>query len=941
MRYILVIFLAVMLYTTPTLSQGEANNWYFGQNAGISFNTTPPTVLTDGRINTLEGCTTISDATGNLLFYTDGIRVWDRFNNIMQNGTGLKGDPSSTSSALIVPQPNTPNIYIIFTVDEPHHDNADNDSTTIDGDGVNDGFMYSIVDMSLNGGLGEVVSGQKNIPLITYNTSDTLESLYKCSEKITAVKSDDCDSFWVITHFVDTFYAFKVEQTGVDSSPVTSQIGVTVPLSGYRRNALGYIKTSPEGDKLAVAHFGFATQTAGNGPGKILLYDFDNTTGIVSNEIELYDGDSPYGIEFSQSGQRLYSSVGVGDQGNGISFLLQYDLTLPDNQIAASGTRILNENSQDTSPFTEGALQLGPDGKIYRTLYDFRTNQGDYLGVVENPEELPANVIFNQQGLLINTDGIRGARLGLPPFIQSIFAQTIDIINMGDPNNVNLSLCEGETFRLSYQNIAGATYTWFVDNVQIADTTNFLDITATANYRLEVDLNDGSCPLTGVANATFSEVPPMNPTTLVQCDAYQVIGDNITLFDLTLAEDQLTGNNTDYSVQFFVDQPSAQSGNPLITNISAFENNQNNQQIFARVINSDNTNCFSITTVTLQVSTTVVNDAELRACDNDGTEDGFISFDLSEANQQILSGVTAAGLTISYFQNTNDALLDTNAITTFTNLTQNTQGDDVVYARVEENGSNCFGIANIRLFVDSLPNIEMQEEYFLCQNQANLSIDAGALPGNNPSNFTFLWSTGETTETIFVSQSGIYTVEITSIQTGCSETRTVEVIGSGLAIIESVDIIDAVNNNTVTINAQGLGNYEYAIEINGVLGAFQDDPTFTNVPPGFHTVYVRDKNGCTPVTTRDISVVGFPEYFTPNGDGFHESWNVEGISAQILSNSLIYIFDRYGKLLKQLRAGGNGWDGTYNGRLMPSSEYWYRVELEDGRIITGSFSLIR
>uniref|UniRef100_UPI000552E7E5 T9SS type B sorting domain-containing protein n=1 Tax=Aquimarina megaterium TaxID=1443666 RepID=UPI000552E7E5 len=211
----------------------------------------------------------------------------------------------------------------------------------------------------------------------------------------------------------------------------------------------------------------------------------------------------------------------------------------------------------------------------------------------------------------------------------------------------------------------------------------------------------------------------------------------------------------------------------------------------------------------------------------------------------------------------------------------------------------------------------------------------------NLNDFTILWSTNESTETILANQPGDYTVEITSQQTGCSKFRTVTVIASSVATIRSIDINDARDNNTVTINTEGLGNYEYAIEINGVLSAYQDDSTFTNVPPGFHRVYVRDKNGCVPVTSQDISVVGFPKYFTPNGDGFHETWNVEGISNQIMGNSLIFIFNRYGKLIKQLRAGTPGWDGTFNGQLMPSSEYWFRVELEDGRILTGSFSLIR
>ncbi len=942
MRYLYSIFFIYLLSATPILGQGEANNWYFGQNAGISFNTTPPTALTNGQVNTLEGCTTISDATGDLLFYTDGITVWNRFHNIMPNGTGLKGDPSSTSSALIVPQPNNPNVYIIFTVDEPHHFNADNSASTIDGDGINDGFMYSVVDITLDGGNGDVINSQKNIALVTYDTSNSLDSLYKCSEKITAVKSDDCDSFWVITHFVDTFYAFKINSTGVDPTPVTSKIGVTVPVSGYRRNALGYIKASPEGDQLAVAHFGFSTIAGGDANGKVLIYDFDNVTGQITNEIELSNIDSPYGIEFSQTGQRLYATYDIGPAGNGQSYMMQYDVSLADSQIASSGTRIRNQNNQQISSFSAGAIQLGPDGKIYRSLFDIINQTGSHLGVIENPEDIASSIIYNERGILVNTDGVRFPLLGLPPFIQSIFAQTIDIINNGDPNNVNLSLCEGETYQLSYQNVPGATYNWFVDNVQIANTANFLDITTTANYRLEVDLNDGSCPLTGVANATFYEVPASIASTLTQCDAYQTIGDNITVFDLSLANDQLTGGNSNFSTQFFSDMPSAQAGFPEITNINTFQNNQNNQQLYARVINNDNTNCFSIATLTLQISTTSVSNAELRVCDDDGDEDGFTTFNLSEANPQILFGITTPGLIVSYYITPEDALLNRNPITTYTNVTQNSQGDDMVYAKVE-NGVDCFGISTIQLFVVPLPDIEEEEQYFICQNQSAIEIDTGIQPNNIPDDFTILWSTGENTDIISVAQAGIYTVEVTNILTGCSKIRTIEVIASSTANITSVEIIDALSNNLVTVNVEGLGNYEYAIELEGEdsVPSYQDSPTFTNVPSGFHTVYVRDKNGCVPIATKDISVVGFPDYFTPNGDGFHETWNVEGISSEVMSGSLILIFDRFGKLLKQLRAGGVGWDGTVNGKLMPASEYWFKVELDDGRILTGSFSLIR
>ncbi|WP_299257033.1 T9SS type B sorting domain-containing protein [uncultured Aquimarina sp.] len=1149
MKYISIILF--LLVGSSLFAQGEANNWYFGQNAGINFSTTPPTPLTDGNINTLEGCTTISDATGQLLFYTDGRTAWDRNGRVMPNanyngGTGLLGDPSSTSSALIVPQPNIPNRYFIFAVDEPHHENAatyPNQNTGFPAnqdDGFNNGFTYSVVDMTLNGGLGDVVASEKNISLITYNISDNAESSYKCSEKITAVKSDDCDAFWVITHFIDTYYAFSVDQTGVNTTPVTSQVGVTVPISGYRRNALGYLKASPEGDKLAVVHFGLTNVTSGDGPGKVLFYNFDNSTGIVSNEIELYDGDAPYGIEFSQSGERLYTTVGLGIGGQGNGFLMQFDLTLPENQIAASGTRILNENGQDTSSFSAGALQLGPDGKIYRALFDFNSNTGNYLGVIENPEESAANINYTDRGVFVNIDGIRSSRIGLPPFIQSIFAQTIDIINSGNPNNVNLILCEGDMYRLEYQDIATATYTWFIDDIQITSSSFFLDVTTTGNYRLEVDLNDGSCPLIGVANVTFFEVPVVdntptnqiicddnndgisdldislydatilgtqdpnqfqvryfrsladanadanvlpqnfttennpqtivarienignincydttsfqievfntptafatspivscdnaddgddtngiitydltsansdiyngqnvadyvisyhttlidaqnntnsipdptnavlsntisvvyarlennlsiscfdiveisvtinllpvaNDTSLAQCDEYMNTNDGITLFNLNEATNQITGGAGDRSVLFFEDMASADAGTPAISNTNTYQNTAANQQLFVRVID-DLTRCYRISTLDLLVSTTSASDAVLNQCDDDGTEDGFREFDLTQANAQVLLGIASPNLAVSYYETNENALSETDPITFYINITAGTQGQDIVYARVEDNLNQCFGINQVALFVNPLPDIEELDEAFLCEG-ANVIIDSG-LESGNPNNFNYLWSpSGETTENINITQEGMYTVTVTNQLTNCSKDRTVTVTTSSPATITDIEINDTSDNNTVTINVNGSGDYEYAIAYNGGnIRTYQDSPTFTNVPPGFHTIYVRDKNGCGPEATEGISVVGFPKYFTPNGDGFHETWNVEGISSQVLGNSIIYIFDRSGKLIKQLIPSGNGWDGTYGGRLMPSSEYWFHVKLGDGRIRKGSFSLIR
>ena len=120
----------------------------------------------------------------------------------------------------------------------------------------------------------------------------------------------------------------------------------------------------------------------------------------------------------------------------------------------------------------------------------------------------------------------------------------------------------------------------------------------------------------------------------------------------------------------------------------------------------------------------------------------------------------------------------------------------------------------------------------------------------------------------------------------------------------------------------------------------QDSNVFEDISPGLYTVYVRDKNDCG-ITDELVSVIGFPKFFTPNNDGTNDFWQVRGINNQFQANSLIFIFDRYGKLLTKLNPLSSGWDGTYNGANMPASDYWFKVELEDGRTFTSHFSLKR
>ena len=342
--------LLTCLFNLLIFSQQEASNWYFGQNAGLKFHENGiVTPLINGQLNTAEGCATISDSQGNLLFYTDGRSVWDRNHVIMPNanyfsGTGLLGDPSSTHSAIIVPNPGNSNQYYIFTLDEPHHINAQhypNQSPSIpnqehhipnDDDGFNNGLNYSIVDLSVtgsNGSIGDVIAS--NVHLVTYNTNPNLDFIkYKCSEKITAVRNFFDQSYWVIVHFYDSFYAFKVTGTGVVANPVISTTGTIIPISGYRRNAIGQIKSSPDGTRIALSHNQISNVTGSedDNSGVLEVFNFNVSTGIVSSPITIETNRQFYGVEFSPNSKLLYATYRI-------NHIAQYNLEA--NNILASG----------------------------------------------------------------------------------------------------------------------------------------------------------------------------------------------------------------------------------------------------------------------------------------------------------------------------------------------------------------------------------------------------------------------------------------------------------------------------------------------------------------------------------------------------------------------------------------------------------------------------
>lgn len=835
-RSILLILLFLSLHT---IAQKEANTWIFGINAGMHFEDNGNvSILQGSNLATNEGSSSISDAYGKLLFYTDGQSVWDRNHTLMPNGNykegkGLLGDPSSTQSAIIIPHRSNPNLYYIFTIDEPHHDNAavyPNQFTgtypeggTVPGEdnGYNDGLNYSIVDISVrgnNGSYGDVVT--KNVHLVTYNQKNHIEASYKCSEKLTAVKNSSGTGYWVITQFIDKFYAFEITSEGVNHKPVVSSAPPFATLAGYRKNAIGCLKVSPNGKKIAIAHRQIGLTTGQDySYGTIWLYDFNNATGVVYNPLEIKKDASPYGVEFSSKNTKLY--VSYGNSSNGFGGLHQYNLLSDD--IPASDI-FISETPR------AGTLQMAPNGKIYRAV----TNSSN-LDIISSPEENGTACGFIKSGVTL-TPG--KSSFGLPNFITSLFYANVITNNkcLGDITEFKLN--SDDTFN---------SITWnFGDGSPI--TSPSLNTHISHQYR-----SPGKYKVTA--------------TVIVEEDTYFASA-NIVIADLPVA-------NT-----------------PKM----------------------------------------------LTVCDDNN--DGIAQFNLSNNTAVILGNQSNTTKRVTYFASESDASSNINAL----NVTgySNISNPQTIYARVEDIANlECHNLASftIRVLMSPVVKDPIENKMVCIDDKDGLWLTAIE---DNTSDFTYKWLPGnEETLNIHVFSAGVYTVTITNTA-GCETRKQFIVTSSGKAIIDDIIINDLHDNNIVTIIAsapQGVDT-QYTYSIDKPNGPFTESNVFEYVLTGLHTIYVYDTNGCG-ITTKEITVLSIPKFFTPNGDNTNETWNIDGINAKYYPKSNIYIFDRYGKLLAYVDPKGLGWDGTFKGAKLPADDYWFVLELDDGRVAKGHFSLIR
>lgn len=361
-----------------------------------------------------------------------------------------------------------------------------------------------------------------------------------------------------------------------------------------------------------------------------------------------------------------------------------------------------------------------------------------------------------------------------------------------------------------------------------------------------------------------------------------------------------------------------QDGNPVGTNSPTY--NVTTAGTYDVEI-SINTSCTLTGSIAIEYAPNlVVLDDEFEVCDTD--MDGKASFDLATIQTEIFSSLPT-GYTIGLFDTT------TSTTPLPSNYTNTTPFEQIIYARIT-NIPNCYGNIPITLNVNVFSEIITDETIGIC-NSTPTNISA-------PSGYSsYSWNTSpiQTSPSITVSNAGTYTVTITNAE-GCTKTKTFTVVNSEIATITNIDVNDFNEDLTATITVTGNGNYEYSLD--GI--TFQSSPVFNLLEAGEYTIYVNDKNNCG-VVLETFFALSYPKFFTPNGDNYNDIWQIKNLEKKGLENSKIYIFDRFGKLLKQIKPGENGWNGTYNGNQLSSSDYWFVLELTNGKTVKGHFSLKR
>jgi gliding motility-associated-like protein len=641
----LILSILFISYTLHILAQKQGNNWFFGNGAGVEFVNGNPVPLNTGQTTFIgcpachaEGTAVMSDSSGALLMYSDGNKLWNRNHQIMPNGNNLLSNISATQSSLIVPRPGSDSLYYIFNVGS-FYQNGTNP--------IN--FGYSVVNMCLNSGLGDVVLGQKNIPLLSGVT-----------EKLTGVRHANGVDYWILVHAFNSnaFYAYLLTSNGIQSPAVISNTGSVH--TGSTGATIGQMKASPNGQKIAIVN--------GNSNTSIAEYfNFNNSSGVVSNPVSLQTNPNwhYYGVSFSPDNTKLYISCILN--GNG---LYQFDLTAG----GGSPSAVLASRTQIAFTFNYLGLQLANNGKIYVARSPFSTNT--ILSVINNPNLPGASCNFVDAAVNLNGNVVS---YGFPNFIDSYdYSNGIPICSCITSSTTTVSNCS------SYSWTNGITYTQSGTYTQVLTNAAGCDSIATLN------LSIGQSSVSNTTRMECDSYTWTNGITYTQTGTYTQLltnssgCDSIATLDLTILSSSASITNI------------AECNNFTWTNGITYTQSGTYTQIVTNATGCDSTATLNLTIFAPSVSITNTADCNSFTWTNGiaYTQSGTYIQNLTNVNG--CDSVATLNLIIGETSSSSSTMLACDSYT-WTNGTAYTQSG--TYSQVLTNSTGCDSTATLNLML--------------------------------------------------------------------------------------------------------------------------------------------------------------------------------------------------------------------------------------------------
>ncbi len=920
------VFVFILLSPISLFSQKETNTWYFGSWAGLDFNGGSAVALTNSAMAASEGTAAMSDKnTGQILFYTDGVSVWDKTNSVMPNGTGLLAAPSTSQAALIVPDPGNVNQYYLFAVDQQAGGMGSSGSG---------GLTYSIVDMTLNGGLGNV-SATKNIPLVTPTT-----------EQVTGYKHCNGTDYWVIVHKFNTgeLYAYQITATGI-LAPVISN--VAFPVSGFAFQ--GTMKVSPNGKYLAWA-------IVFSPADRCELFEFDNSTGVISNKITVSTGENVYGVEFSPDNSKLYiasNSWGVIQHQIGCGSVSGRYITVGPKM---TGIYVANPPK---------SLQLGPDGRIYIG----RALANDSIDVIVNPNA--AGVVCNYQVNLVSLNG-KTSDYGLPNFLTSYF----DKVPGSKPANFlgNDTVLCASSFLLDAGAGCNEQYLW-----STGATTQTINISTRGQYWVQ----KGKCPIWDTINITLGSLSISTSVNPVTCNG----GSNGS------AVVSAAGGSGIFSYSWSSGQTSltASGLSATIYTVTVTDGSSCNT---ASTVTITAPGVITFATPTVADAACGVNDGSASITASGGT--GGLSYSWSNnSSGQTISSVGAGTYILTVTDansctNTTSVLINSNPSATINsvNITQvKCSGQNNGAASVSVSGgtgaltyswnngtsgatistvvagtyiisvtdaSGCLSQSSV-VITEPASIASTQSAAGTCTGKTDGSATVTITGGTGP--YTYSWSNSTTaTTTNQTSQisnlsSQAYTVTITDANNCTATAAAIVALFPNPTANAGTDQTIA-TGTSVQLNATGGTSYLWTpaatLNNSGIANPIASPAQSTT-----YTVVVIDANTCTATDLVTIFVddtnpcagdfTFIPTAFSPNADGQNDVLYLRG--SLCIKKVLLKIFDRWGEIVFETTDVSKGWDGKLRSKESNTGVFVYTLdaELYSGETISksGNFTLIR